>query len=159
MQYQLTTNGQLPMECQIFTNEIPIDHQWTIDYQLNTNQLAIDNRIPMESQLTTNRQLITIEISIAYQCNTNLTVAERCEVDMVFFDQIQDYMFQPLINKKQLKRACGWTLSSCLVYFTTASSSPLPPVPHCLVQECEGINSDLNRFWLRMSFISLKIQG
>ena len=131
MQYQLTTNGQLPMECQIFTNEIAIGHQWTIDYQFNTNQLAIDNQIPMESQLTTNRQLITNEISIAYQCNTNLTGAERCEMDMVFFDQIQDFMFQPLINKKQLKRACGWTLSSCLVYFTTASCSPLlwPPLP------------------------------
>ena len=135
MQYQLTTNGQLPMECQIFTNEIPIDHQWTIDYQLNTNQLAIDNRIPMESQLTTNRQLITIEISIAYQCNTNLTGAERCEMDMVFFDQIQDFMFQPLINKKQLKRVCGWLDALFL----------LGVLHHCLQ--------------LRISFNSLKFQG
>ena len=126
MQYQLTNNGQLPMECQRFTNEIPIDHQWTIDYQLNTNQLAIDNRIPMESQLTTNRQLITNEISIAYQCNTNLTGAERCEMDMVFFDQIQDYMFQPLINKNSLKGlAAGLSLPAWC-------TSPLPPVPLCL---------------------------
>ena len=135
MQYQLTTNGQLPMECQIFTNEIPIGHQWTIDYQFNTNQLAIDNQIPMESQLTTNRQLITNEISIAYQCNTNLTGAERCEMDMVFFDQIQDYMFQPLINKKQLKRVCGWLDALFL----------LGVLHHCLQ--------------LRISFNSLKFQG